>query len=362
MGKKVLALTRYDLLGASSRVRFALYKSALESDGYQLDLSPFFDDNYVSALYDKDGAGRLVSIVRAYARRLAALLKAQRYDILWIEKEILPFAPSVMEHLVSLAQAPYVVDFDDAIFHNYDQHSSPLVRKMLGRRLDGLLARSSGVTAGNHYLGDYARRHGAQYVVDFPTVVDITKYHPLLRTDTARPLTLGWIGSPATKHLLVNVIAALDKAATVTPFRLLTIGIPALENTRFPVEAHPWTEDSEVTLLNKIDIGIMPLADTPFERGKCGYKLIQYMACGKPVIASPVGVNREIVTPDVGFLATTASDWSHAIATLGASRRLRERMGMSGRTKVEQYYSLASNMPRLKKLFDAICEKNATDR
>ena len=355
MVKNVLALTRYDLMGASSRVRFALYKAALAEAGYQMDFSPFFDHVYLRSLYHNRGSDRLAGVVQAYFRRLAAIFKARRYDLLWIEKELLPFTPGVLERLIAIAGAPYIVDYDDAIFHNYDQHSNSLVRNMLGNRLDGLLARSSGVTAGNRYLGEYARMHGAKHVVDFPTVVDTATYRPLVGNGRARPLTLGWIGSPATRHLLVNAIPALNLAARRTPFCLQTIGIPALQETIFPTEALPWTEDSEVALLNQIDIGIMPLADTPFERGKCGYKLIQYMACAKPVIASPVGVNREIVSPDVGLLASDDSDWVKAVATLGGNPGLRHQMGKLGRQKVENFYSLASNIPKLTKLVDTIC-------
>ena len=311
-----------------------------------MHFSPFLDDNYLRSLYNQDGSGRLASVIQAYLRRWTALFKARRYDLLWIEKELLPFAPSAMERLIAIAGAPYIVDYDDAIFHNYDQHSNSLVRNMLGNRLDGLLARSSRVTAGNRYLGEYARMHGAKHVVDFPTVVDTAKYRPLACNGRARPLTLGWIGSPATRHLLVSAIPALNLAARKTPFRLQTIGIPAVQEAVFPIEALPWTEDSEVALLNQIDIGIVPLADTPFERGKCGYKLIQYMACAKPVIASPVGVDREIVSPDVGLLASDDSDWVKAVATLGGNPDLRHQMGKLGRQKVENFYSLASNIPK----------------
>ena len=357
--QKILALTRYDFLGASSRVRFALYQTALENAGYHMEYSPFFDDDYLRSLYDQRDAGRMMGAVRAYVRRLAALFKLRRYDLLWIEKELLPFAPAAMERLLTISGVPYVVDYDDAIFHNYDQHSNSLVRRMLGSRLDGLMAHSSGVTAGNRYLGDYAQQHGAGHVVEFPTVVDTTKYRPFRCDGVTGPLTLGWIGSPATKRLLVNAIPALNQAFRYTPFRLLTIGIDALHHVEFEVEVHPWAESTEVALLNKIDIGIMPLADTPFERGKCGYKLIQYMACGKPVIASPVGVNSDIVSPDIGFLANEASEWVQAIAKLGNDPNLRHQMGQLGRRKVEGCYSLCSNIPKLIELFDAICDKHA---
>jgi glycosyltransferase involved in cell wall biosynthesis len=117
-----------------------------------------------------------------------------------------------------------------------------------------------------------------------------------------------------------------------------------------PVESHPWSEDSEGPVLATIHIGIMPLPDEPWERGKCGYKLIQYMACGRPVVASPVGVNQDIVTADTGLLAADQGAWLAALRRLAADPALRQAMGAAGRRKVESDYSLQATAPRLVQL------------
>lgn len=353
--KSIIALTRYGSMGASSRVRFALYEDDLRRAGYALTLSPFFNDNYLRNLYG--GRARSpVSIAGAYLRRLRALWSAGKHDLLWVEKEVLPFAPGFFERLIRLARTPYVVDFDDAIFHNYDQSGHALIRTFLSNKLDPLLAGSTAVTAGNRYLGDYASAHGARHVLTLPTVVSTTKY-PYPAPPVARSsdkLIIGWIGSPATAPLVQKIVPTLNAAARQVPLKLMTVGIAPLSHCDFPLETHAWSAESEVELLGKIDVGIMPLTDSPFERGKCGYKLIQYMAAGKPVIASNVGVNGEIVSPEVGILAENEDEWVAAITRLAKSADLRAAMGAAGRERSEELYSLHANAPRLIRLFDGI--------
>ena len=132
--------------------------------------------------------------------------------------------------------------------------------------------------------------------------------------------------------------------------RFVVIGIDA-QSLGLPMESVPWTEQTEVASVASFDIGIMPLVDESFERGKCGYKLIQYMACGLPVVASPVGVNRQIVEHGVnGFLAETPAQWEQALHTLLADAGLRQRMGSAGRRKVEAQYCLQVTGPKLASL------------
>lgn len=354
--KSVLALTRYGSLGASSRVRFALYEEPLRQAGYSLTLSPFFDDEYLRNLY----AGRprsTATVAAAFRRRLGALRGARNFDLLWIEKELFPFAPGFVERL---ARRPYVVDFDDAIFHNYDQSSNPAVRALLANKLDALLQRAAAVTAGNRYLADYAAAHGARDILILPTVVDTGVYRPHpAGAAPSHDLLLGWIGSPATRHLLQNIVPVLNEAARQVPLRLVTVGIAPLDDATFPVIAEDWTPERETELLAQIDAGIMPLTDSPFERGKCGYKLIQYMALGKPVIASDVGVNGEIVTPEVGHLARSDAEWIAAIKAVAADRDKSRAMGVAARARAESHYSLNANAPRLIELFDRITARQS---
>jgi glycosyltransferase involved in cell wall biosynthesis len=249
-------------------------------------------------------------------------------------------------------RVPYVVDFDDAIFHTYDQHRSSLVRWILGQKLAPLILRARSVVVGNGYLESYVRGHGAHKVVRIPTVVDIQHYR-VVDEPPAQEIRIGWIGTPETAHYLYIVRAALRSLGSERAIRLVTIGAPPLEDFGVPMEQHPWTENTESEVLQGIHIGIMPLPDQAWERGKCAYKLIQYMACGRPVIASPVGVNRDIVTNDVGILASTSIEWTEAFRVLASDPIRRRACGAAARRLIEREYSLEATAPRLVRLLQA---------
>ena len=173
---------------------------------------------------------------------------------------------------------------------------------------------------------------------------------------------VGWIGSPSTAVLLSLVREPLERLAREQPLRLVTIGARSLPKIDVPTEEHPWSEETEVSLLASIHVGIMPLQDEPWQRGKCGYKLIQYMACGKPVVASPVGVNCEIVTEEVGYLAEDPQEWYAALRRLADDDARRGRLGRAGRLVVEVKYSVPAVAPLLTELLAAAADAHALDR
>jgi glycosyltransferase involved in cell wall biosynthesis len=342
---RILLLTRHGALGSSSRLRLMAYRPWLEQAGFGVDVSPFFDDAYLRRLY-ASGRARRGDVLRAYRRRLSALSGLGRYRLLWIEKELFPFLPGAADAILPRLGVPYVLDYDDATFHRYDLHRSRLVRAFLGRRLVPLLRGARMVTAGNAYLADYARNAGAADVRELPTVVDVDHY-AVAAEPPGDELRIGWIGSPSTAHYLALVRGPLRQLARERPVRLVIIGAHDLPPMDVPLERHAWSADTESALLGTLHIGIMPLADGPWERGKCGYKLIQYMACGKPVIASPVGVNADIATPEVGMLAADDGQWLAALRALADDSALRHRLGRAGRAAVEAGYSLQARGPRL---------------
>lgn len=346
---KILLLNRYALRGASSRLRTLQYVPYLETLGATVKSVPLFDLNYIDDIYATPNwlAGRLRSaphIVEGFMRRVGALLRARRYDVVWVEKELFPYLPGVFERVLGWLNVPYVVDYDDAIFHRYDQARSAAVRCLLGKKLDPLLAGASAVIAGNAYLADYAGRHGARRVETIPTVLDITRYRLSPEPDDA-VLRIGWIGSPSTAPYLKLLSAPLQAMARIRPIRLVTVGAPPLELPGVTIEQHDWSIDTEVSLVESFHIGVMPLLDTVWERGKCGYKLLQYMACGRPVIASPVGVNRQIVNGRAGYLAKDDAEWLAAFQRLAESPQQRVAMGAIGREWVEQGYTLQAMAP-----------------
>lgn len=344
---RVLMLGRYGPVGASTRVRMLLYRPALEKAGIELTVSSLLDDDYVNALYaGRQGYGR---IMEGYMRRIATLLHSSEYDLIWLEKEALPWLPAMLETAMLPSSVPLVVDYDDAIFHRYDQHRKALVRYFLGRRIDKVMARADLVVAGNAYLASRARKAGAKWVEIIPTVVDLDRYH-LTATEHELPI-VGWIGSPATQHLLAGIAAPLSDVAQSSGLRFVAIGARKLPFAGEWCSMQNWSEDTEAHSIANIDIGVMPLPDLPWERGKCGYKLIQYMAAGKPVIASPVGVNIHIVrNGENGFLANTDEEWAGALRTLIENPALRQRMGRAGRRRVEEEFCLSVSAPKLVEL------------
>lgn len=351
----VLLLNRYDRLGASSRLRFLDFLPALEAHGVAVTPSPLFDDSYLHDLY----AGRRPNLARlgvAYTRRIMRLLEARRFDLVWLEKEALPWLPAGIERAL-LGRVPYVMDLDDAWFHRYGLHRAAPVRALLGRKLEALARGAQTVVAGNPHLADWAWGAGARSVVEIPTVIDLDRYPPPATqpASVSRPFTVGWMGSPSSAPYLAqtaDALAGLTDVLGQANAQLLLVGAHGAEPPglarHIPILHELWSEERETALLGRFDVGIMPLLDGPWERGKCGYKLIQYMAAGIPVVASPVGVNTVLVREgENGFLAAEPGQWAAALARLASNPSLRARMGAAGRRLVEDRYSLQAVAPHL---------------
>lgn len=349
---KLLSLPRYSSRYASGRLRFEQFYPALRSAGFEVSSYPFFDERY-------DASGKLAAasqvggLASGYVRRVKRLLLAGQYDLLWVQTEALPWALAAWEQALLPSSTKIVVDFDDAWFHRYDMHNSSTVRWLYADKIPRLMRRSSLVIAGNDYIAQFAKNAGAQRVSVLPTVVSATQYRAKLTRSAV--LTIGWIGSPSTtRHLvqLAPVIAQLRKAGNV---RMLAVGADVDQLRGLPVEVRPWQLDREVQDLQEMDIGVMPLPDSPWERGKCGFKLIQYMACGLPVVASPVGVNTSIVQSGVnGFLANSTTEWVSSLEQLIRDPSLRQSMGTNGRRVFEERYSYESVANKLVELIRSV--------
>jgi glycosyltransferase involved in cell wall biosynthesis len=323
------------------------YQGYLEQAGLAVKDAPFFDAAYLQQSYA--GQSKARSTWRAFSRRRSQLRSGSRNNLLWIEKEALPFMPWAVERAFLPGGVPFVADYDDAIFHRYNLHDRTIVRRLLGAKIGAVMAASHTVFAGNSYLAAHARAAGAKRIEIVPTVVDTDVYRLKTGAPADGPPRIGWIGSPSTWTEFGQPLVALVQKALKPAGGLFRVvgGGPASYGLD-GVEALEWSEVEEVDLIRGMDIGIMPLSDTPWARGKCGYKLIQYMACGLPVIASPVGVNAEIVAHgETGFLATTPEEWRAFLTLLLSDPVLCREMGARGRARVEAEYSLQVWGPRV---------------
>lgn len=355
---KIVVLSRYARKGASSRLRTLQYQPFLEAAGHEVMYLPFFDDAYLERLYSGVKSKYPVNLTY-YFDRAKKLISMSKPDVIWLEKEAFPYWPAWLENLFLPRSVPIVSDYDDAVFHRYDLHSNAVARRLLGDKINTVMRNSRLVLAGNDYLGDHAKKAGAQWVEIVPTVLDANSYFvPERAADGDHKTVVGWIGSPSTwTGQADNFIDVYDRIISEKDVILRAIGAnPDFDRPGYDFQ--PWSEDTEVATIQSMDIGIMPLPDNPWTRGKCGYKLIQYMACGLPVIASPVGVNSQIVEDGVnGFLADTSDEWFKALSTLVENPGLRKQMGAAGRKKVEDHYSVQVQGPRIAELLRQASQK-----
>jgi glycosyltransferase involved in cell wall biosynthesis len=326
-------------------MRFLQYLPLLRQAGLMVTVQSLISDEMLASRYQRGSYG-VWRLFCAYVDRIRALIGCSRFDLVWIEKEALPWFPAGFERML-LRKTPYVLDFDDAVFHNYDLHRLALVRALFGRRLDKLMSEARVVVAGNRYLADRANQAGAQQVSVIPTVVDLQRYSAKVQYEAHAGLRIVWVGSPSTVKYLSELKAPLGELAKRIPYTLHVIGGEfVMEGVHFQNIA--WSAEAEAGAIAECDIGIMPLADTPWEQGKCAYKLIQYMACGLPTVATPIGANRDVVVDgETGYFANTPSEWVDKLERLLSDASLRAQLGRAGRARVAALYCLQQVAPLL---------------
>ena len=335
---KVLFLSQTSELGPSSRYRVYQLLPLLRKSGIECEVSPAIDSRLYASAYLKPGGYRSIGIAHTiWRRRRADLERISQFDAVFVQKGVFPGLYSGFERKIA-ARKPLVFDFDDAVWLPREG-GNPLLRALHRERaVQDILRCAASVIAGNEFLAEYARRFN-QNVTVVPSCIDISKYprgNPDLRVGATGAI-VGWIGSRTTLPYL-KPLGPVFKQLGVAP-RVIASGDPG--QLGFDVEFRPWRLETEMEELAEIGIGIAPLPDTPWERGKCGVKVLQYMACGIPVVASAVGVqNRIIQHGENGFLVITEAEWIERLRMLLADAAVRARLGAAGRRRVEEKFAV----------------------
>ncbi len=348
MSKRVLILVAHRKgRSPSQRYRFEQYLPFLESMGYTFDWSNLLDVQADKDFYATGGALRKVGILLGHVwHRLRDWRRMHTYDIVFIQREALFLGTGFFEHRAYRSGARVIFDFDDAI---WKADTSPGNQKWEWVKRPSKFfdnaAHAHVVLAGNAYLAEQARKVN-QNVVLVPTTVDTTIHRPMPQLRGGPVVCIGWSGSVSTvKHFmsLLPVLRRIEQRyGHKVRFRLL--GDANFRSEHPVVEALAWTEATEVEVLNSFDIGLMPLPDDEWARGKCGLKALTYLACGVPAIVSPVGVNADIVQSGVsGLHAVSEDDWFKALCTLIDDASLRKQFGEAGRKFIEAHYSVEAN-------------------
>jgi glycosyltransferase involved in cell wall biosynthesis len=362
---RLLALSPIPLEGAGCRFRIMQYVPALERAGFSVTVAPFFDPAFFDLVYRRGHyAGKLAGFVRQSLERVKLLLSRDHYDAVFVYREAYPFGPPLLEALFAHAnRRPLVYDFDDAVFLRNTSEANRFVSGLkYPQKIPSIIRHSALVLAGNEYLANYAREYNSSVAV-MPTCVDTSVFVPRPSPRPAgSPLVVGWIGTPTTATYLKALGPSLVRLAARHPFELRVSGSgDPLEFDGVRTTNERWSLAREVELFNTCDIGVYPLKDDEWAKGKCGFKAIQFMACGVPVVAAAVGVNKEIIEDGVnGFLAATEQEWDDKVGRLLTDADLRRRLGDAGRKTIEERYSLAVHAPRLASLLrDLVSRRKA---
>jgi glycosyltransferase involved in cell wall biosynthesis len=350
---KVLGLALYGPLAASNRYRLGQYVPGLASMGVDLQICSLLGDDYLRASFGGRSLLR-VGLFRSALARISELCHQHEYDVVILHCELFPFMPGWVER--AFLRKPYIYDFDDAFYLKYLSGRFRIGHTILGRKFENVVQGAAAVTAGNHTLANFANQYNAN-VQYFPTVVDTERYLPKFANRGGQVLTVGWIGSPSTAPYLSELVGPLSLIGKEGPVRFVVIGgkAPAIPNVE--VVEIDWNEKTEVDLINSFDIGVMPLPDADWTRGKCAFKLIQYMACEVPVIASKVGANINVVNVECGILASTPQEWTDALRLLRNEPSKRKKMGEEARKRIVQHFSLHQNLPVIADLIKNIARQ-----
>lgn len=307
-----------------------------------LEFVPFESPRLTELLYQP---GRTVEkaawVLHDFVRRAAAVARGRDYDAVVVFREVALIGPALYERLLAALRIPIILDFDDAIWMEQNSVNGPFAKLHFHAKTGTICALSSAVVVGNDYLAAYAKqRSDAVFVV--PTTIELERYPVLPEAPADGAFVVGWSGSLSTLAHLETARSVLEELARRrrVVVKVICNAPPAAPFAYAENVFVQWQQHGEAETLASIHAGIMPLPDDPFARGKCGLKALQFMATGRPVVVSPVGMNCDLIDSGRnGFLASSREEWLQALEALASSAELRAAMGRAGRETVEQGYS-----------------------
>ena len=366
MSKRVLILANHrPNRSPGQRFRFEQYVPYLRACGFECDVSPLIStERQDRVLYGRGHhLGKALLFLNGVRRRTADWCRRDRYDIVFVYREALMTGHTLFERLFRRTDARMIFDFDDAIWlPTVSSGNRTLAWLKNPAKTDELLHMADMIFAGNRYLAEYASQF-SDCVRIVPTTVDTDVFRPEARRPCGDGVVeIGWTGSPTTIEHFVYLVPTLvrlrEKYGDRVRFKV--IGDEAFRDDRLGLRGIPWRRETELDDLSTMDIGIMPLPDSPWTRGKCGFKGLTYMSLGIPAVMSPVGVNTEIVDDGMnGFLADSNDEWIDTLSRLIEQPELRAAVGIRGRATVVARYSVASQKDRYVQLFREVLDRHS---
>jgi len=329
----------------SQRFRYEQYIPWLEKNGMECSLRWIINPEDEAAFYKGNLFAKGIVFLKATLRLISICMRIHKPDAIFIQREVYFLGTSFFEKWLS-KKAPLIYDFDDSIWMpNISESNKHLAFLKNPKKTEEIIKLSKTIIVGNRFLADYAEQFHKNVVI-IPTVVDIEKYIPNPNPISKETITIGWSGSHTTVAHFKKILPVLELLKQKYKERIdfIVIGDPHFEYLPLDIKGKPWCAAHEIEDLYQIDIGIMPLPDDAWSKGKCGFKAIQYMALGIPTVMSPVGVNPEVADfGSAALLATTEAEWLDALSQLIENPALRQQMGTAARSHIVKNYSLQAN-------------------
>jgi len=341
---RILFLTKYPEEGASSRYRVFQYINALSERGIESDVRPFYSSAGFQSVFGKGSTlKRTLAVLTGSMRRFLSVLTSGRYDLVYVQRELLPFGPPVLERWLSRHGGRLLFDYDDALFIGKPSAVSPLATQLRStERILEIFALVDAVVAGNRWLKEQAEKRGATaYLLEVAEDTRRITLRPPHREMDA--VALGWLGSRSTEKYLEGLTPVLERFFQRHPeARLIVVGGGQYTPEGLPVEHVPWSFESEVAQLHRFDIGLMPLPMEDWSKGKCGGKARTYMAAGIPAVVQDIGYNQELIRHgETGFLMPSDHEtWLATLTRLTSDPELRQSVGERARTEVKERFNL----------------------
>lgn len=354
--KKILFIGQYpENISPGQRFRFELYKDVLLQNNFNIASQSFLDDHNFAINYKPGNFfSKFVVVIKGLGKRITLLQKVKEFDFIFIYREAAPVGFPLFEWIFTkLLRKKVIYDFDDAIWMPYEVTESNFFTKFFKNKskVKKICQWAYVVSCGNDYLCNYARKYNSRVIYN-PTCVDTDNRYNILANHDVQRITIGWTGSFSTLNYLENLSPVLKKLQEKYEFdvKIICNRVPdiPIKNVRYV----PWTAENELTELVTCQIGLMPLTDEEWSKGKCGFKLIQYLALGIPAVSSAVGVNSSIIDNGInGFLCNNEEEWYVALEKMLTNATLRKKMAVEGRRKVIANFSLLSNKNNFLSIF-----------
>jgi glycosyltransferase involved in cell wall biosynthesis len=353
--KKILFITPYPFDAAGSqRFRFEQYFSELRSRNFEIEINPFWEQKAWSILYKKGQQWKKsYYLLKGLLRRFFLLFTLNKYDYVFVHREFFPSGPNIFLKKLGRTKAKLIYDFDDAIWlPNFAQSNKRFAFLKNYNQVPTLCEIANTCSVGNQYLADYAKQYNDSITIN-PTTIDTEGYHKGTIDYSFDKIRFGWTGTHSTMKYLSDLLPVMDRLKEHFDFTMCVISDKPPVFERSYVDFVPWRKESEIEDLKQFHVGVMPLQDDQWAKGKCGFKALQYMSVGMPALVSPVGVNTEIVDNELnGFICGHESEWEVAMRKFLESPELVVKMGGAARKKIEDHYSVKSNTENFIQLFN----------